>query len=115
MVVNYFVAYSILPGRSRAAAFQPILHPFRSEPVHFARSKAGIDSEMLLHYCLMPVYARLDLTLTLLFCRFRFTCPDKIVTISARAQSALGENVVADVLFVTLFATAQLTASAYPC
>ena len=45
-----------------------------------------------------------------------FTCPDKAlyrnVTISARVQSAFGLNVVADVPFVTLFATAQLTASA---
>ena len=44
MAVNYFCAYNMLPWHLRAAAFQPILHPFRSEPVHFAGSKAGIDT-----------------------------------------------------------------------
>ena len=40
-----FTAYSILPGRSRAAAFQPMLHLFRSDPAHFAGPKVGIGMD----------------------------------------------------------------------
>ena len=37
MVAFFIAAYSILPRRAQAAAFQTTLHLFRSDPAHFAK------------------------------------------------------------------------------
>ena len=39
-----FAAYSILPERSREAAFQPMPHLFRLDPAHFAGARADIGT-----------------------------------------------------------------------
>lgn len=43
--VNYFAAYSILPGYLREAAFQPILCQFRSVAAHFAGPTADSGTD----------------------------------------------------------------------
>ena len=41
-----YEAYSILPGHLREAAFQPMLHQFRSAPAHFAEPKADSGTDL---------------------------------------------------------------------
>ena len=42
--MTIFAAYSILPERSREAAFQPMPHLFRLDPAHFAGARADIGT-----------------------------------------------------------------------
>ena len=52
-----YEAYSILPGHLREAAFQPMLHQFRSAAARFAEPTANIDNVVNVLYTVILKYS----------------------------------------------------------